>query len=93
MEKGRLKAVTIGENGYTLDDILVHDVKDADDTTHYMLARMSLPELPVAMGVIRSYETTVYESLLYDQISAAKEKSKIKTVNDLLHSGHTFEVE
>ena len=93
MEKGRLKAVTIGENGYTLDDILIHDVKDPDDTTHYMLSRMSLPDLPVAMGVIRSYETTVYESLLYDQISVAKEQSKIKTVNDLLHSGHTFEVE
>ena len=93
LEKGRLKAVTIGENGYTLDDILIHDVKDPDDTIHYMLVRMSLPELPVAMGVIRSYETTVYESLLELQIEAAKEKSKIKTVNDLLHSGHTFEVE
>jgi len=93
MEKGRMKAVTIGENGYTLDDILVHDVKDPDDTTHYMLARMSLPELPVAMGVIRSFETTVYESLLEDQIVEAKAQSKIKTVNDLLHSGHTFQVE
>jgi 2-oxoglutarate ferredoxin oxidoreductase subunit beta len=93
MEEGRLKAVTIGEDGYTMDDILVHDVKDSDDTTHYMLVRMSLPELPVAMGVIRSYETTVYESLLGRQIAAAKEQSSIKTVNDLLHSGHTFEVE
>jgi 2-oxoglutarate ferredoxin oxidoreductase subunit beta len=93
LEKGRLKAVTIGENGYTMDDILVHDVKEADDTIHYMLARMSLPELPVAMGVIRSYETTVYESLLESQIEAAKEQSKIKSVNDLLHSGNTFEVE
>ena len=93
LEKGRLISVTIGENGYTLDDILVHDVKDADDTIHYMLARMSLPELPVAMGIIRSYETTAYETLLEDQIAAAKAQSKIKTVNDLLHSGHTFEVE
>jgi 2-oxoglutarate ferredoxin oxidoreductase subunit beta len=93
MEKGRLKAVTIGENGYTMDDILVHDIKDPDDTTHYMLARMSLPELPVAMGVIRSCETTAYETMLYDQIAAAKERTKIKTVNDLLHSGNTFEVE
>ena len=93
MERGRLKAVTIGENGYTMDDILIHDVKDPDDTTHYMLSRMSLPDLPVAMGVIRSYETTVYEDLLERQIEAAKERSKVKSVNDLLHSGHTFEVE
>lgn len=93
MENGRLKAVTIGQNGYTMDDILVHDIRDPDDTTHYMLTRMSLPEFPVAMGVIRSCETTVYESMLYDQIAAAKERSKIKTINDLLHSGNTFEVE
>ncbi|MCK4852638.1 MAG: 2-oxoacid:ferredoxin oxidoreductase subunit beta [Bacteroidales bacterium] len=93
MEHGRLKAVTIGENGYKMEDILVHDDKDPDDTTHYMLARMALPELPVAMGVIRSCDSTVYESLLTSQIAAAKEHSKIKTVNDLLHSGNTFEVE
>ncbi len=93
MEHGRLKAVTIGENGYKMEDILVHDDKDPDDTTHYMLARMALPELPVAMGVIRSCDNTVYESLLTSQIAAAKEHSKIKTVNDLLHSGNTFEVE
>lgn len=93
MERGRLKAVTIGENGYKMEDILIHDDKDPDDTTHYMLARMSLPELPVAMGVIRAWGSTVYESLLSGQIAAAKKQSKIKTVNDLLHSGNTFEVE
>ncbi len=93
MERGRLKAVTIGENGYKMEDILVHDDKDPDDTTHYMLARMALPELPVAMGVIRAWGSTVYESLLTSQIAAARKQSKIKTVNDLLHSGNTFEVE
>ncbi len=93
MERGRLKAVTIGENGYKMEDILIHDDKDPDDTTHYMLARMALPELPVAMGVIRAWGSTVYESLLSGQIAAAKKQSKIKTVNDLLHSGNTFEVE
>ena len=93
MERGRLKAVTIGENGYKMEDILIHDDKDPDDTTHYMLARMALPKLPVAMGVIRAWGSTVYESLLSCQIAAAKKQSKIKTVNDLLHSGNTFEVE
>ena len=93
MERGRLKAVTIGENGYKMEDILIHDDKDPDDTTHYMLARMALPKLPVAMGVIRAWGSTVYESLLSSQIAAAKKQSKIKTVNDLLHSGNTFEVE
>jgi 2-oxoglutarate ferredoxin oxidoreductase subunit beta len=92
MENSRLKVVTIGENGYTPDDILIHNVKNPDDTIHYMLTSMTLPDFPIAMGVIRAYDSTVYESLLYDQISAAKEKSPIKTVNDLLSSGNVFEV-
>jgi 2-oxoglutarate ferredoxin oxidoreductase subunit beta len=60
---------------------------------HYMLARMSLPEFPVAMGVIRSCDCTVFESLLYGQIERSREKSTVKNVNELLRSGNTFEVE
>jgi 2-oxoglutarate ferredoxin oxidoreductase subunit beta len=93
LEKGRLKSVIIGEDGYTIDDILVHDVQDPDDTVHYMLARMSLPELPVAMGVIRAFESRVYESMLVEQVEYAKENTKIKSVNDLLRSGNTFQVD
>lgn len=88
----KLKVVTIGEDGYSLDDILVHDVHTKDDTLHYMLSRMALPEYPVAMGVIRSYETDVYEDLLEKQIEYAKENEKIKNSTDLLYSGQVFEL-
>ncbi len=93
MEKGRLKPVVIGENGYTLEDILVHDVKDPDDTIHYMLTRMTLPDFPVAMGVIRSCESTVYESMLEAQVNRAREETRISNMNELLRSGNTFKVE
>jgi len=33
-----------------------------------------------------------YDDMVEDQISYAKANSKIKTVNDLLNSGDTFEV-
>ena len=29
-----LKAITIGEDGYTLDDVLVHDTSIENDTLH-----------------------------------------------------------
>lgn len=93
LEKGRLKSVYIGENGYTLDDILIHDEKDPDNAIHYMLARMMLPDFPVAMGVIRASESQVYESMLTGQVEYARENSRIKSVNDLLRSGNTFQVE
>lgn len=89
----KLIVAKIGENGVTEEDILVHDAHNRDDTTHYMLSRMTLPDYPVAMGVIRDYEATVYESMLYDQLEYAKSNSKIKSVKDLLRSGNVFEID
>jgi 2-oxoglutarate ferredoxin oxidoreductase subunit beta len=90
LEGLKLKAVTIGEDGYTLDDILVHDAHDTDPTMAFLLARMSLPELPVAMGVIRAFKTVVYDIALEEQVAQVKAKSKIKNMNDLVNSGNTF---
>jgi 2-oxoglutarate ferredoxin oxidoreductase subunit beta len=82
--------VKIGENGVRKEDILVHDAYKHDDTRHYMLARMILPEYPVAMGVIRATQSTVFEEALYNQLELAQHKSVVKTVDDLLTSGNTF---
>jgi len=76
--------VRIGENGVRQEDILIHDAYKDDDTRHYMLARMILPEYPVAMGVIRANVSTVYEDALYNQIEHARHKSLIKNLDDLL---------
>jgi 2-oxoglutarate ferredoxin oxidoreductase subunit beta len=91
-EGTRFKVVKIGENGVRLEDILVHNALDHDDTKSYMLVRMSLPRYPIAMGVIRSCKSDVYEDLLYKQIASAKLKSKVKTVDDLLTTGNTFSI-
>jgi 2-oxoglutarate ferredoxin oxidoreductase subunit beta len=88
----KLKVVTIGEDGYTEDDILVHDAYAKDATMHYLLGRMSLPEYPVAMGVIRSVEASVYDIELQKQVDHAQANSKIKNMNDLINSGETFEL-
>ena len=88
----KLKVAKIGENGITEKDILVHDAKAQDPTVHFMLSRMTLPDFPVALGVIRSYDCTVYEDLLEKQIDVAKERSKIKSVDDLLRHGNVFEI-
>lgn len=85
----KLKVVTIGENGISEDDILTHNA-NSDDVMHYMLARMSLPEYPVATGIIRQIDSPNYGDLLEAQVAAAKKKSSIHTVEDLLHSGNTF---
>jgi 2-oxoglutarate ferredoxin oxidoreductase subunit beta len=91
MRCDKMEAVIIGENGITVDDLIVHNAKDEDDTNHYRLVRMELPEFPVAMGVIRAMDSSVFESEMYDQVQHAKKETKIKTMDDLLHSGNVFE--
>lgn len=88
----KLEVVTIGENGITEADILVHDARNSDDTMHYLLTRMTLPEYPVATGIIRSFESTGYATLLQEKIDYAKENTSMHSVNDLLNSGNTWEI-
>ena len=87
-----LKAVTIGEDGYTLDDILVHDASSDNMGLHMMLAEMKGPELPVALGVIRDVKQLTYDDGVHDQVLEVTAKSKIHSVDELLHSGSTWEV-
>jgi len=87
----KLKVVKIGEEGYTLDDVLVHDATCEDTTMHYLLARMSRPEFPLALGVIRNFQGTCYDQLLEDQVEHARSTSPIKTMDQLMNSGSVFE--
>jgi 2-oxoglutarate ferredoxin oxidoreductase subunit beta len=92
LDNGKLKAVTIGQDGYTLDDILVHDAKDPDLYMHASLINAQLPDLPVAFGVIRAVDAPVYDEALEQQIAEVQEKRKITCVDELLQSGNTWEV-
>ena len=93
LENARLKVVKIGENGVREEDILIHDAQDPDDTTHYMLVRMTLPNFPVATGVIRNCQCTAnFDKAMEDQVAAARKHSKIKNVNDLIQQ-NTWVVE
>lgn len=85
--------VEIGKNGITEDDILIHDAHNRDDTRHYMLTRMTRSDFPVAMGIIREWQTNVYEENLYDIMAQTKKIKKEKSVDDLLRSGNTFRID
>lgn len=94
LDKGyNLEVVTIGENGITEDDLLVHNAYDSNPNLHYMLGRMTYPEFPVAVGVIRSVKDSTYEVLLDEQVEHEKANSKIKNMTDLLNSGSVHVIE
>lgn len=88
-----LKVAKIGENGVSREDILVHDAKNPDPTIHMALINMVYPDFPVAMGVIRSVDTLVYDQEIERQIETVQEKRKVTCMDDLLKSGNTWEVD
>jgi len=85
----KLEVVTLGENGITESDLLVHDAKEPDPTLHAMLVRL---EYPLATGIIRAVEELTLEAreeALTKEVSA---NSKFNKVDDLFFSGETYEV-
>ncbi|MFA5325119.1 MAG: 2-oxoacid:ferredoxin oxidoreductase subunit beta [Bacteroidales bacterium] len=88
----KLKVVTIGENGINEKDILVHDATTYEIGIHNMLVEMKYPDFPVALGIIRDVKDMTYDDNVRDQLIEVKEKSKIHSVDELLHSGATWEV-
>jgi 2-oxoglutarate ferredoxin oxidoreductase subunit beta len=87
-----LEVVTIGENGITEEDLLIHDMYSQDPGIHLMLAKMQPPYYPIALGVIRAAMFPTYDDLMEEQIDNAKKTSKITCVDDLLNSGDTWEI-
>lgn len=87
-----LKVATIGKNGVTENDILVHDAACEDSTLQLKLALMEGPELPIAMGVIRDVVEETYDSAVEKQIADVQAKSKIKTFDDLIATCEQWEM-
>lgn len=94
LEGWNLKAVTIGEEGYSLDDVLVHDATTKDNTLHMKLALMDIADdLPVALGVIRSVDTPSYDSDYERQIAEVQQRTPKKSFTEfLLASSNVWEV-
>jgi 2-oxoglutarate ferredoxin oxidoreductase subunit beta len=92
LEKSELKVVTIGENGITENDILVHDTKCKDTFLHTKLALMEGPEMPIAMGIIRDVEEETYEMAMENQINEIKKQSSVKSFDELIEACEQWEI-
>lgn len=91
----KLKAVTIGQDGYTMDDVLVHDATEPDNALHFKLAMMGCmgdTDMPVAMGVIRNVDAPTYDACVEHQVEEVKNKKKDHNLMELLMQGETWEV-
>ena len=60
--------VTIGEQGITKKDLLVHDMHREDPVYASILTRLNYPDFPLPVGIFRSVKKPVYEVELEGQI-------------------------
>ena len=87
-----LKAVEIGKDGYTIDDVLVHDAHCQNNFLHQQLAMMDGHDLPLAIGVIRDVEAPVYDQEVEKQVAEIQGKKGFTCLRDMLLAGETWEV-
>ena len=85
--------------------VLTHDATMQDPTLHRMLALMGQEEvrgerlevkgedLPIALGVIRNVAEEAYDIAVNQQINEIREKSKVKTFDQLTQTLEQWEVE
>ena len=87
-----LKAVEVGKDGYTIDDVLVHDAHTPSNFLHQQLAMMDGYSLPLAVGVIRDVESPVYNEEVDRQVEEVRAKKGFTCLRDMILAGEHWEV-
>lgn len=88
-----LKVVKLGENGVTIDDVLVHDAHTYDNTLHLKLAMMDNEHgFPIALGVIRDVDAPSYDEAVHAQIDEVSKHKPYHNFMELLETNDTWEV-
>ncbi len=87
-----LKAVEIGKDGYTIDDVLVHDARTPSNFLHQQLAMMDGYDLPLAIGVIRDVEALTYNDEIDRQVAEVRRNKGFSCLRDMILAGETWEV-
>ena len=88
-----LKVVEIGKDGYTLEDVLIHDSHNPDNTLQLKLAMMSNENgFPVALGVIRDVQAPTYDAAVNRQIEEVKAQKPYHNFTGMLETNDIWEV-
>ncbi|WP_153110869.1 2-oxoacid:ferredoxin oxidoreductase subunit beta [Propionivibrio limicola] len=86
------EVVTIGENGITEADLLVHDETVPGSILGVLLSQFEGPALPVPFGIFRAVEEPVYEDLYAEQAASVRSQKGQGNLEALLNGGNTWEI-
>jgi 2-oxoglutarate/2-oxoacid ferredoxin oxidoreductase subunit beta len=87
------EAVTLGEDGATAADLLVHDEACEQSTLATLLAQLGGEGSPVALGVFRAVQTATYQDSSARQVADARAARGRGDLAALLASGDTWVIE
>ncbi|MBS1111142.1 MAG: thiamine pyrophosphate protein domain protein TPP-binding, partial [Anaeromyxobacteraceae bacterium] len=92
-QKAELQVVTIGENGITEKDILVHDPTRSDPTIAFMMANLSdRAGFPTPIGIFRDVRKPTADENTWEMIKAAKAKKGVSSLVKFLSDADTWQV-
>ena len=86
------EVVTLGKDGVTEKDLLVHDESREDPSYAHLIARLTQPQFPIPLGVFRQVPRPIYSQLMREQIKTAESRWGKGSLEDLLYSGETWTV-
>jgi 2-oxoglutarate/2-oxoacid ferredoxin oxidoreductase subunit beta len=88
---GSVEVVEVAEAGE--DSLLVHDAAHPEPSIAFALSRLTIGTVGAApIGVFRSVERPVYDTLMGEQIAEAKAKKGEGDLAALLHAGDTWTI-
>ncbi len=87
-----LKAVELGKDGYTIDDVLVHDAHTPVNFLHQQLAMMDGRDLPLAIGVIRDVDSLTYNDEVDRQVAEVRQAHGFTDLRSMILAGDTWTV-
>jgi 2-oxoglutarate ferredoxin oxidoreductase subunit beta len=86
-----LEVVTVGQDGITEADIMVHDETNA--VMAGLLASLSGTDFPVPVGVIYCNPGDTFDDAVHEQVNQAKDSGSTKDLNEILRASNTWTVD
>ncbi len=87
------EVVSIGKDGVSLNDLLIHDEKCLSPALAFLLTRLQWPEFPEPIGVFRDISLPTYDGMLDRQISGLRTPDKPIDVQEAINGTDNWLVE
>ncbi len=93
MDQGNPSVIDLSDDDDPTErGVVSHDESYETTAYAYALATLKRPDFPLPVGVIREVQKPCYETMLQNQVDEAIEQRGAGSLEDLLHSGDTWEV-